>query len=132
VHGGAIYVSTNATMNVNDSTFSGNSSAHTGGAIDNAGTATLSSVTLDHNSTDPEAGGEGGGLHNSATATLENVTLSGNSSTTGGGIYNGGAFVNGNVALTLKNTLLQKGSNGTNCFNFGGVGGDHSLSDDGS
>src|SRR5438067_8465487 len=159
VHGGAIYVSTNATLNVNDSTFSGNSSAHTGGAIDNAGTATLSRVTLDHNSTDPEAGGEGGGLYNSATATLENVTLSGNSSTTGGGIntawgsgpitltnvtlngnsaptgggiYNGGAFVNGSVALTLKNTLLNKGSNGTNCYNFGGVGGDHSLSDDGS
>ena len=159
VHGGAIYVSTNAILNVNDSTFSGNSSAHTGGAIDNAGTATLSRVTLDHNSTDPEAGGEGGGLYNSATATLENVTLSGNSSTTGGGIntawgsgpitltnvtlngnsaptgggiYNGGAFVDGNVALTLKNTLLNKGSNGTNCFNFGGVGGDHSLSDDGS
>ena len=159
LHGGAIYVSTNATLNVNDSTFSGNSSAHTGGAIDNAGTATLSRVTLDHNSTDPEAGGEGGGLYNSATATLENVTLSGNSSTTGGGIntawgsgpitltnvtlngnsaptgggiYNGGAFVNGSVALTLKNTLLNKGSNGTNCYNFGGVGGDHSLSDDGS
>ena len=159
VHGGAIYVSTNATLNVNDSTFSGNSSAHTGGAIDNAGTATLSSVTLDHNSTDPEAGGEGGGLYNSATATLENVTLSGNSSTTGGGIntawgsgpitltnvtlsgnsaptgggiYNGGAFVNGNVALTLKNTLLKTGPSGANCSNFGGVGGDHSLSDDGS
>ena len=159
LHGGAIYVSTNATLNVNDSTFSGNSSAHTGGAIDNAGTATLSRVTLDHNSTDPEAGGEGGGLYNSATATLENVTLSGNSSTTGGGIntawgsgpitltnvtlsgnsaptgggiYNGGAFVNGSVALTLKNTLLKTGPSGANCSNFGGVGGDHSLSDDGS
>src|SRR5207248_787769 len=57
LHGGAIYVSTNATLNANDSTFSGNSSAHTGGAIDNAGTAILSRVTLDHNSTDPEAGG---------------------------------------------------------------------------
>jgi len=159
VHGGAMYVSTNATLNVNDSTFSGNSGTHTGGAIDNAGTATLSRVTLDHNSTDPEAGGEGGGLYNSATATLENVTLSGNSSTTGGGIntawgsgpitltnvtlsgnsaptgggiYNGGAFVNGNVALTLKNTLLKTGPSGANCSNFGGVGGDHSLSDDGS
>jgi predicted outer membrane repeat protein len=159
VHGGAVYVSTNATLNVNDSTFSGNSGAHTGGAIDNAGTTTLRRVTLDHNSTDPEAGGEGGGLYNSATATLENVTLSGNSSTTGGGIntawgsgpitltnvtlsgnsaptgggiYNGGAFVNGSVALSLKNTLLQKGSSGTNCYSFGGVGGEHSLSDDGS
>jgi predicted outer membrane repeat protein len=159
VHGGAIYVSTNSTLNVNDSTFSANSGAHTGGAIDNAGTAILSRVTMDHNSTDPEAGGEGGGLYNSATAMLENVTLSSNSSTTGGGInttfgsgpitltnvtlsgnsaptgggiYNGGAFVNGNVALSLKNTLLQKGSTGTNCSNFGGVGGDHSLSDDGS
>jgi predicted outer membrane repeat protein len=158
-HGGAIYVSTNATLNVNDSTFTENSGAHTGGAIDNAGTTTLTRVTLDHNSTDPEAGGEGGGLYNSATATLENVTLSSNSSTTGGGvntawgsgpitltnvtlsgnsaptgggIYNGGAFVNGKVALSLKNTLLKTGSNGGNCFSFGGVGGDHSLSDDGT
>ena len=159
VHGGAIYVSTNSTLNVNDSTFSGNSGAHTGGAIDNAGTATLRRVTLDHNSTDMEAGGEGGGLYNSAKATLENITLSsnsasigggintafgsgpitltnatlsGNSAPTGGGIYNGGAFVNGNVALTLKNTMLKKGLSGTNCYNFGGVGGDHSLSDDGT
>lgn len=156
-HGGAIYVSTNATLEVNDSTFSGNTGAYTGGAIDNAGTATISRVTLDHNSTDMEAGGEGGGLYNTATATLENVTLSSNSAAigggintawgsgpialtnvtlsdnsapTGGGIYNGGAFVNGNVALTLKNTLLKKGVNGTNCFSFGGVPGDHSLSDD--
>jgi hypothetical protein len=158
-HGGAIYISANSTLNINDSTFSGNSAAHTGGAVDNAGTATLSRVTLDHNSTDIETGGEGGGLYNSASATLENVTLSsnsasvgggidtawgsgpialtnvtfnGNSAGTAGGIFNGGAFVNGNVALTLKNTLLKRGVNGTNCYNFGGVSGDHSLSDDGT
>ncbi len=107
--------------------FRENSSASTGGGIDNAGTAFLRNVTL-HNNSAANGGGifndrtinlnkvtlyantaenTGGGLDNNADATLVNVTLSGNQASAAGG---GGLF--SDVDITLLNSTIYNNSNG--------------------
>lgn len=94
-----------------------------GGGIWNAGTATLTNVTLSGN----YAGSGGGIFMFGGTAALTNVTLSGDSSSSGGGI-----FMFGGTA-TLTNTIVVISPIGVNCSAFLGLGGGSSnLSSDNS
>jgi hypothetical protein len=92
--GGGLYNAGTATLT--NVTLSGNSALGDGGGILNTGTATLTNVTLSGNSA-----GTGGGLANAGTATLTNVTLSGNNSAGfGGGVYDAGTATLSNVTLS--------------------------------
>ena len=93
-------IRSSGTLDVSDSTFSGNIGG-TGGGISADGTATVTNSTFSGNT----AGGSGGGIvvvH--ATATVANCTVSGNSALSGGGIWNFGTLtvthstVSGNTA----------------------------------
>ncbi len=66
----------------------GSASVEGGGLINDAGTASLTDVTVSGNS----ASVEGGGLENYGTASLTDVTVSGNSASKGGGLYNHGTL----------------------------------------
>ncbi len=82
--GGGIYIGNNATVTINNSTLANNQSqANTGGAIENRGTLTLSSVTLQNNA----AFGLGGAVYSPGTLTANNSTFSGNRAESGGALY---------------------------------------------
>ena len=68
----------------------------TGGGIKNAGTLTMTNVTLSGNSA-----GDGAGLENSGTSELINVTVSNNSA-----ITNGGGLNNSSGTLTIGNSII--------------------------
>ena len=72
----------------------------TGGAIKNAGTLTMTNVTLSGNSADI-----GAGLFNSDTAVLTNVTLSENTATS-----SGGGLSNSSGTLTAGNSIIFNNS----------------------
>jgi len=119
--GGAI--SNQATLQVKNSTVSGNS-AYYGGGIATAGTASITNSTLSDNSalagggalanegllnvanstlSGNHAGNSGGGVLNFAfttNLTVNGSTLSGNSAAQGGGIYNMGALTLGNALVS--------------------------------
>jgi CSLREA domain-containing protein len=102
--GGGIYNWGAATLTLNKSTVSGNSTTSgSGGAIVNWGLATLTNSTISGNS----AGGDGGGIINVGTLTVNNSTISGNSATSssGGAIFNNGA-------ATLTNSTISGNSAG--------------------
>lgn len=121
--GGGICVYSDATLDMNRCTVSGNHATKPGytggGGIYSEGTATLTNCTISGN----DATGWGGGLRNSAGAsmTLTNCTVAYNGvyggAGLGGGFYNGGA---GPVigVMTFKNTIVANnnasysGSNG--------------------
>ena len=136
--GGGIYNTTSSTLTVNNSTLSRNGAFRNfvlpgesipGGAIYNAGTATVTNSTLSDNA----ASTDGGGIFNSgtflygATLTVTNSTFSGN-----GAGRNGGAIFNSIYGTaTLTNTTLSgnsafglvalffNGSGGAAIFNVG-------------
>jgi hypothetical protein len=156
-NGGAIFISTNSSLVVRDSTFDRNSATGAGGAICNQSNVFLSGVTLSGNHADG-----GGGIYNNGVmigttiyyslVTLSNITISENNAGTGGGIYNdslgeanltnvtlsGNSAAAGNgiysynaTGATLKNTLIAHGTNGGNCATSSGrVAGSSNLSDD--
>ncbi|HAV76699.1 MAG TPA: hypothetical protein DCX53_05015, partial [Anaerolineae bacterium] len=130
--GGAI--SNSYTLNITGSQFNNNtvtkgiSSISWGGAIYNAGTASISNSTLFGNSADL-----GGGMYNSdSSPTLTNVTLSNNSANYGGGMYNrdgsptltnvtfsgnsastsGGGMFNNDSSPTLSQTVIANSTGG--------------------
>jgi hypothetical protein len=133
IRGGGIYNWANSVLFLGDTRLRDNAASIYGGGIYNAGTATLTNVTLSGNWT--YAGG--GGIYNAfSTMTLTNVTLSGNSTqSTGGGIYNlvstmtvvnvtlsgnsagdkGGGIYNNSGTVTVKNTIVANSSAGGNC-----------------
>lgn len=79
-----------------------------GAGLFNDGTAAVSNVTFYGNS-----GYSGGGLFNDGHIVLTNTTFSGNSFTSGTG-----ADIHSNPTtgkVTLKNTILDKGTSGNNC-----------------
>jgi hypothetical protein len=89
--GGAIDSEPGSTLSVDGATFSGNS-APTGGALNNAGTATIAETSFSHN-TGSGGSGTGGAIANVGTLTLSNSTIVGNSaSSAAGGISNSGAM----------------------------------------
>jgi hypothetical protein len=105
--GGAIYNYANSVLFLDGGTrLRDNVTIYDGGGIFNAGTATLTNVTLNGNSTT----NYGGGIDNfSGTATLTNVTLSGNRADFGGGIFNRGTATLTNATLSGNSGILGGG-----------------------
>jgi uncharacterized repeat protein (TIGR01451 family) len=138
-NGGGIFVSS-GTVNVSDSTLSGNTATGYGGGIYNAGTMTLTNSTVSGNILGTYSGGAG--IFNAGTMTITNSTVSGNSVDSGTEPgYGGGIFAQGTMTLTnstvsgnsvdsggtgggiyvssatvnLSATILAKNSTGANC-----------------
>jgi predicted outer membrane repeat protein len=89
-YGGAIYSDRgSSTLTVNDAVFTGNTAEY-GGAIENgsASTATISHSTFGQNRT--PGGYYGGAIENDGTADITSSSFLGNTATYGGGIENGG------------------------------------------
>jgi predicted outer membrane repeat protein len=80
----------NGTLEVQGSTFSGNTASDSGGAIYNLGTATIQQGTLSGNT----AGSSGGGVFNAASGTLavKDSTVLKNVAPLGADIYNLGSL----------------------------------------
>lgn len=141
IYGAGIY--NNATLNLTDSTVSGNTAtSNNGGGIYNNNAMTVTNSTISVNI----AGAHGGGIYNSnsTTLTVTNSTISGNTASgtsQGGGIYNNGPLtvtsstISGNTAggngggiivgtaggshLNLKNTIIAGNTGpvtGPDCF----------------
>jgi len=101
--GGAISNAAGGSVEVVNSTLSGNQGL-SGGGIDNPNgtTITITGSTLTGNQATDTTSGSGGGLNNSGTMTVVNCTLIGNTSRKpGGGIFNMGG------TLTLYNSTLS-------------------------
>jgi hypothetical protein len=109
-----------ATMTINDSTISGNSTAIIGAGIYNRGDAGSATMTINNSTISGNSvgtGGYGGGIFNdgdfggNATLTIRNSTINGNSA----GDYGGGIFsegFQGSVPVTINNsTISDKGKN---------------------
>lgn len=128
-------------LNLNNSTVSGNNGAVEGAGLFNAGTATVTNSTFSNNTALGAAAILNG---SSATLTVVNSTFWGNQGNSGpGAIENGGTMhlSNGTFAnnaagsssgggsiendaagvLTVKGTLLAKGSLGPNCVDLGTI-----------
>jgi len=106
--GGAI-VSYRATMTINASTFTGNQVVGRqgfGGAIGNAGSATIVNSTFYGNAAE-----YGGAIYGLRDTRLVNVTLARNQSANGANLN-----WERTTTMTLRNTLLVPGSNGRNCI----------------
>jgi predicted outer membrane repeat protein len=119
--GGGIINLENASLTVIATNVSGNKS-EIGGGVDNLGTATLVSSTLNNNIAD-----NGGGMSNSgdyAKATLVNATVSGNSATVnGGGIANEAQLniVNATIVNNVNDSNSDGNGNGGGIFNAAGA-----------
>jgi CSLREA domain-containing protein len=101
LNGGGIFNNSTGTVNVTNSTLSGNSANTGGGIFDNAGTVNVTNSTLSGNS----AGSGGGIFDNAGTVNVTNSTLSGNSAASNsGGIQNLGGTV------TIKSTIVAGNS----------------------
>jgi hypothetical protein len=137
--GAGIYNNYSGTLEVINSTFSGNSTTMNGGGIWNEGPLTVTGSTFSGNSSD----GHGGGIYNrGGTLTVTGSTFSGNSASVyrgGGGIYNdrgtltvatstfsanssggsGGGIDNNGGALELTNSTFSgnKAGSGGGLFN---------------
>jgi len=127
VHGGAIYVSANATLNVGNATtstvFTGNTASRQGGGIRNDGSATVINSTFSGNRATAIGGGNavsgGGAIHNNGALTLTNVTLNANQApadTVSGGGGLGGGIRHDSGSATLTNVTLSG-----NSANYGGA-----------
>jgi len=99
--GGAVYIAA-GTVNVTNSTFTGNHGNNGGGLYVAGGAVTLTNDTVEFN----VVNGSGGGLYVAAgTATLSNDTVESNSANGSPG-YGGGAYFAGGTA-TLADDLVQ-------------------------
>ncbi len=108
--GGGLDNGSSGSASITRSTFSGNISGGSGGAIRNRGTLRLTNATISGN----DAGPRGGGLHNIlGSATLTNVTVTANSS----GLA-GAGISNSNGTALLQSTLVANASvpAGQDCF----------------
>ena len=135
--GGAVW-NDGGTLEVNNSTLSGNS-AGVGGAIYNdEGTVTVTNSTITGNSA---TAGPGGGIYNSGRSTLgtvlvSNSTLSGNSAPPNkGGAIASDPLGSTATTVTLENTIVANSPSGGNCSSnpiFGTIidGGYNLASDD--
>jgi hypothetical protein len=152
VNGGAISNSAGATLTVQDSTFSHNTTTGVGGgAIINSGQATIERSAIFNN----EAPINGGGinLQTSGTMTISNSTIAGNTSGgLGGGLSNlgtlkvqastildntgsnGAAIATGNPNVTLAAVIIASQSSVSTCSpaNASIVDGGYNLDDDGT
>ncbi len=119
--GGGIENEVGATLNLVNSTVSGNIAASIGG-IANDGTANLTGVTVSDNSSttvDLREPGECGGIDNGGVMTLTDSTVIGNSSAdVGGGIVSGGKLT------ILDSTITGNSSSRGYIFDGGYASGD--------
>lgn len=129
VGGGILHTARGSTLNLSDSTVSGNSALQGGGINSGGGQGFGETVRIFRStiSGNTAPGGQGGGIQNTENLTLENTTVSGNRSRFGGGIMQtsgtlritdstiafntarqpgGGIFVNSG-APTLKNAIVS-------------------------
>ncbi|MBI5032930.1 MAG: hypothetical protein HZB51_20610 [Chloroflexi bacterium] len=117
--GGAIYYSGTSVLSVTSSTFYSNSATSSGGAIYNyLGKVTLTDSSLSDNRATGGAAGTGGAIYNSnGTLTVTRVSLVGNSaSTNGGAVY---TYLGG---LDFTNSTLSHNTatgNGGSIYNNG-------------
>ncbi|MBL8092208.1 MAG: hypothetical protein JNJ43_17885, partial [Anaerolineales bacterium] len=139
--GGAIYNDGEADgTTIRLSTFTGNSTTHTnnnasrGGAIYNDGSGfILANVTFSGNSaneTNAVGGGnaQGGAVWTNANTTIHNVTFSGNSaSESGTGTADGGNLYRAGGTVTVRNTILNNGTQNGSADNCGGTLGPAAL-----
>ncbi len=119
--GGGIANTNTGTLEISNSTLSGNSAGLYGGGISNGGTMTVSNSTISGNSA-----AIGGGISNGSTMTVSNSTISGNSasgknqlfdfSKVGGGIYN-----DGTLTLMFSTLTLNSAANGAGVYNEPGL-----------
>ena len=94
--GGGVWNNGNATLEITDSTISGNSSVGDGGGVSNVnGTMTITRTRISDNSSQSS----GGGLSNIGTLTLVDSTVSGNS--------NNGIFNWGDSTLTITGSTIS-------------------------
>ncbi len=98
---GAIFNNVSATLTVTNSIFSGNSPGYEGGAIVNSGTLTVTNSTFSGNSAGLLSGG--GAIVSDGTLTVTNSTFSGNNAGSFGG--GGGAIANGGTLTVINSTF---------------------------
>jgi CSLREA domain-containing protein len=99
------------TVNVTNSTFSGNSASGDGGGIlNNGGTVSVTNSTFSGNSSSTGAVGGGISNENGGTVNVTNSTFSGNSAGhQGGGIFNFGGIVNVANSTFSGNSVSNSG-----------------------
>jgi hypothetical protein len=132
--GGGLYSGgLGGTVNISDSTISNNSASAQGGAIHIAsGTMTLVNSTVANNACSCDSGGcsGGGGIYShSSIVTVARSTLANNVSRQGGNLTS----LYGTTTITQS--ILTKGSSGSNCYYYfesGIVSDGYNLSDDSS
>ncbi len=130
---GGIWNYVASTMELTDTTITGNFSGEYGGAISNLGTATITGGSIDNNTASfgggaidnflgsltisgttiesNTAGTDGGGIHNyAATLSVSDSTIADNTAERGGGIYNGGDINNGFGMVTVSGGSLANNS----------------------
>ena len=115
--GGGILNTGTGTLEISNSTLSGNSALEGGGGISNFSNSIIRNSTFSGNSAP-----FGGGISNVGTMTVTNSTLSGNSasgnnpfsdrSKIGGGIYN-----DGTLTLVFSTLTLNSAANGSGVYN---------------
>jgi filamentous hemagglutinin family protein len=103
LYGGGIYA-LEANMSISGATFTGNNATFFGGGFSNGSGTTTATNTIVNNNT---SGDNGGGISNSGTLTLTDSQINNNTAPTlGGGIYTTGN-------LTLNNTQVNNNTNNT-------------------
>ncbi len=117
--GGGISNSNNANLTVSNSTLSSNSvGIGSGGGIDNNGTMNVSNSTLSGNRANSYLStlyNRGGGIYNTGISTVSNSTLIGNvAGQKGGGIYNSAGAT---LTLVFSTLTLNSAANGGGVFN---------------
>lgn len=110
--GGGILVEGNATLGVEATTISGNSTGGTGGGVSSSGTLFIDSSTVRDNS----AGDYGGGIDSSGTLYVNDSTLSNNRGEfAAGAILNGGSLTMNMSTISGNTTQLHGGGLGNCC-----------------
>ena len=111
--GGGVWVDTGTTLDLSQSTVTGNSATNSGGGIDTDGNLSVDSSTINGNSVSGGSPGIGGGVDDfGGTVSITNSTVANNSANDdGGGLYAG-------ADLTLLNdTFALNQSNGEGTAN---------------
>ena len=105
--GGGILALSGSAVNLSDSTVSNNDSARASGSLgggiqNNLGTVNISNSTFTGNNA-----AFGGGIFNNGSMTISNSTFSGNTANNGAGIANGASFTGGGSTITINNSTIS-------------------------
>lgn len=121
VGGGGVRIENGQSLVLNDGQVN-TSDAFIGGGIYNAGTLTLTNVTLSgsYNTSCSLLCG-GGGIYNLGTAILTNVTITGSLGRYGGAIYNGGTLTLTESTLSGNDNTIYAGGAGGGLYNTNGT-----------